>query len=160
MDLISSTILYNQFDSSYIRIHSVNGVNDAYFERKLSLIKIYMDMCEDFRLVEDYINDDILTYNFVTYVNTFKTRENKALWLFWDKTPKSQATKLKRIIIDKNDEKLTKNDYALLLYLSYQDNKELRVLKNLPMSMLDAMYSPVYEALYDSWYQKRIAKKK
>jgi hypothetical protein len=158
-NIVSDTILYNQFDSSYRRAHSVNGVNDAYLERKAKLIKIYMDLCTDFKLVEDAFNEGAFNYRFTIYFNPFDVPKNKGLWLFYDTVPTSHATKLKELIISINDEKLSKNDYTLLLYLSYQDEEEINVLKELPIGMLQSMYAPVYEASYDKWYQKKLAKR-
>jgi hypothetical protein len=74
-----------------------------------------------------------------------------ALWLFWTENIEIKYDDLVQLLIRVNNFDLSVNDYALLLYVSYQDEETRNLLNSFPMSMLREMYEPIQAAHYAEW---------
>jgi hypothetical protein len=74
-----------------------------------------------------------------------------ALWLFQAEGKEIDYADLLNLIIRVRDFDLSPNDYALLLFLEYQDSETKNLLKGLPMSMLRETYQPLMDAHHEEW---------
>jgi hypothetical protein len=121
--------------------------------------------------VFDNISDDIIfiavkLYKLKTVINTsrfahlsikkeFTDRylftDNRSIWLLSNKDV-SFSDSLAQFIIDKNDVTLSSSDYALLFYVSLEEDKEVQEsLKGLPLSMLYDVYDPHIKEAIKKW---------
>jgi hypothetical protein len=80
--------------------------------------------------------------------------ENKFVWLFLGNVPKDFYDRLLELVITENNEKLTIGDYALLLYLTYEEKDIQDALKDVPLSILKMTYEPLVDSTIDAWQEK------
>jgi hypothetical protein len=113
------------------------------------ILYIWDDMCSG---VSD--PSRILDYHVEKKNPTFQ----KAIWLFWKSETTFSPDDLIRLVVELDDLSLTESDYALLLFLSYQDVKTQALIKALPLSMLHDMYEPLAEANFEKWFKAEFAK--
>jgi hypothetical protein len=81
--------------------------------------------------------------------------EKKIWWLFWDvcmiDTRNGFLERAQTMIIDYNDLSLTLNDYALMLYASYQPEDTQNVMATFPSVMLETIFEPIAKENMFSW---------
>jgi hypothetical protein len=84
----------------------------------------------------------------------------KIFWLFWDTDEKicdkydDFSERATNLILEQNYEHTTLEEYAALLYISYQDEETQQVLRNTPSSMLDDILIPIAENNKIQWHQR------
>jgi hypothetical protein len=103
-------------------------------------------------LYEMYTNPS--KFNDKSARDTTRFARNKVIWLFATELPEDFNERLHHIIDENSDRPdLTQEDYTLLLYLSYQNDKT-QALKTAPMSMLHDMFQPVVDSYMEIWILK------
>jgi hypothetical protein len=104
------------------------------------------------QLYEMYTNPNAFKDNSAR--DTTRFARNKIVWLFATELPDDFDKRLHHIIDENSDRPdLTQEDYTLLLYLSYQNDKT-QALKTAPMSMLHDMFQPVVDNFIKIWIDK------
>jgi hypothetical protein len=72
-------------------------------------------------------------------------------WLFHDSNFMENPSKLISFIIEKNDMSLQYTDYALLFYVSLQNEDVQKAARDLPLRLLYDMFLPVAEENLNKW---------
>jgi hypothetical protein len=112
--------------------------------------EVYKKVCEDIAWLDNnLINEPVVEYREIErwlmkdkhFVQRIKVRDS--IWLLADVDHYDFEERLQHIIVSKEEEELTYNDYISLLHASYQDEATRNVLSNLPLSMLRDVYAPL-----------------
>jgi hypothetical protein len=124
---------------------------------------LYSDF-EDIKLLWNYANHDYsyyansskdylgLTYSAATKMRINRVAEqHKLFWLFKDMPLDDYSERIKFFIIDKNDAEVSILDYAVLLYVYFQDKNTKQTLEKLPLSMLYDILVPIADENFKSW---------
>jgi hypothetical protein len=146
-----------EFDKAYRKAHPLTEVDKTYFSRKTRL-RILHEMLSE---AVERISKEGKTPDWKTIIaarvresDTSIFSENKAVWLFFRDIPKDFVERSQKLIIGINDETLDIGDYALLLYVSYQDEDIKEVLNALPLPMLYEVYESVIDSTITKWEQE------
>jgi hypothetical protein len=78
----------------------------------------------------------------------------KMMWLFWDSEVTLVADDLVKLAVELNDPNLSEDDYALLMFISYQGEDVIKLAEGgMPLSILYDMYKPIAENNFEEWYK-------
>jgi hypothetical protein len=78
----------------------------------------------------------------------------KMMWLFWNSGITLDPNDLVNLAVKLNDTELSEDDYALLMFISYQGEDVTVLAKNgMPLSIFYDMYTPVAESNFEEWYK-------
>jgi hypothetical protein len=146
-----------EFDKAYRKAHPLKEVDKTYFSRKVSLRILHEMLTEAVeRISQEGKTPDWKTILAARVKETDPTifSKNKAVWLFFRDIPDDFEKRSQKLIIDINDDKLSIGDYALLLYVSYQDEDVKEVLNALPLPMLYEVYESIIDSTIASWQQE------
>jgi hypothetical protein len=141
------------YETVYPQRYFTDPTDSSNFARTLEninlIIYIWDDMCSG-------ISDParILDY----HVEKKNPTISRMVWLFWNSETILNPEDLIRLIVELDDLSLTEGDYALLLFLSYQDVETQALIKALPLSMLHDMYAPLADAKFEDWFKAEFAK--
>jgi hypothetical protein len=94
---------------------------------------------------EHYLNENFAFYDDDDESELYHYR---ILWLFYNFPFEDFNTRLQTLILTKNDIDLTEADYALLLYISYQEDK---LFENIPLPMLHDIFGPLADKNLKEW---------
>jgi hypothetical protein len=131
---------YNEFFTEYYAVHphgdSTSG-SDLHF--------ILAEIMYEFASLAD--EDEVTNNTF----DDFYVGLYKIYWLFHSINLKLLYAQLQSFIIERNDTTLSETDYALLFYVSLQDEEIQKAARGIPLSMLYDMFLPVAEANLEKW---------
>jgi hypothetical protein len=82
------------------------------------------------------------------------TLGNRSMWLFYNFSAEDFTERMRALVIAKNDDSLQAEEYALLLFISYQDEETQNNLKDMPLNMLHDIFAPISDKNFAEW-QKR-----
>jgi hypothetical protein len=78
-------------------------------------------------------------------------RHNSSIWLFHDFPIENIYNDFATTFIKANNIKLTTSDYAVLLYVSYQEKETQKALEGFSLSLLHEMFNPLVDQNINAW---------
>jgi hypothetical protein len=139
VDILSKN-LYDKFLLEYYTVHphgnDTSGA-DLYF--------VLEEIMYEFKSLAD--ENEVTNNTF----NDFYAGLYKVYWLFHNINLRLFYAQLRSFIIERNDTTLSETDYALLFYVSLQDEEIQNTAGGLPLSMLYDMFIPVAEDKLNIW---------
>jgi hypothetical protein len=147
-----------KFAKAYEKAHPKEEA-DASYDSRLNALSFANTK---FNIRHWYIDTkcDFFKYNSVDddFIKRCKVDENlliedKGMWLFWLAGYENIVERFESLLIEINDPKLKMSDYAVLLYVSYQEESIRKTFEGLPLKMLYEIYEPIMEANIASWFE-------
>jgi hypothetical protein len=124
--------------------------------------RIYQAIRTDIEIMETARKTGIPLYARAVPVIELSGREfvnhvqvNDIIWLFANSTPIDFYERLQNLILKKDDISLEYNDYVVLLYASYHEEKMKENLTDFPLPILHEMYLPLALEIKDRIMLKR-----
>jgi hypothetical protein len=77
---------------------------------------------------------------------------HKSVWLFVNVATEDFEERAQNLIIELDNKELTISDYAVLLYLSYQDEETRKTFEDIPLAMLHDMLDPLADQKISEWF--------
>jgi hypothetical protein len=81
-------------------------------------------------------------------------KRHKSVWLFVGLDSKDFEERAQNLIIKLNNKELTVSDYAVLLYLSYQDAETRKSFEGIPLSVLHEIFDPLANEKVSEWFDE------
>jgi hypothetical protein len=152
VDTLSMSEMKSAFHESYLKIHNVTTS-----EASKAYDKVLFDLHEFIELF--FVIRKGYSASYGRYAGLMEVlvdcpeliRTKSSVWLFYGFPIENIYDDFTTVFVKADNAKLTISDYAVLLYISYQDKETQKALEGFSLPLLHEMFNPLVDQNIDAW---------
>jgi hypothetical protein len=146
-------VLSSEFAKAYVLVNP-GAPNNSYLVKVRKLEAIHEDLVSFWYHMQNDYASFVRSSPFNNYSPTMLStilNDFKGLWLFKGFPVEDFEESAQALLIKLDTLELDISDYAILLYISYQEDSVRSSLENLPISSLRDIFEPMADEKFNSW---------